>query len=193
MTISHNLHGKDLDAYPVPGPSNERSPLLRGGPSSSAQPLEAVPGYEELERDSPPEFHPYHAEHVTTPSGDIYSHDHHLNEDGEALYRFLLSHAEDPPNFLLKCRGIHVETGVRQVYRVKSVNGQMVVVTGTETYTETVTDFDFTIDISRHLRQYPSVMWTVPDDEPTYRGGTKQERQAGFGERNEKIGDYHLG
>jgi hypothetical protein len=41
-------------------------------------------------------------------------------------------------------------------------------------YTETVVDFDFAIDISRHLL-HPPVLWTVPDDEPAYRGRMKRE------------------
>lgn len=36
-------------------------------------------------------------------------------------------------------------------------------------------DFDFSIDLSHHLRQLPPVYWTVPDDEPAYRGGMSRE------------------
>ncbi|CAE6394488.1 unnamed protein product [Rhizoctonia solani] len=166
---------KDPNVYLETGSSDERSRLLGEGPSSGAQLLEIVPGYEEMDRDLPPEFQPYHAEYETTSSGDIYSHDPHLNEDGEALYQFILSQAKIPPNFILKCRGTHPETRVRHVTRTETVNGRTVTRTEPEMYTETIVDFDFAIDISQHLRQLPPVVWTVPDDEPAYRGRMKRE------------------
>lgn len=175
MAIMDDPDKKDLNSYFDSSPSDERSRLLGEGPSSSTQPLEMVPGYEELETDLPPEFHPYQAEYEITSSGDIYSHDPHLNEDGEALYQFLLSHAKVAPNFLLKCRGTHPETRVRHVTRTETVDGRTVTRTEPEMYTETVIDFDFTIDISLHLRQLAPVLWTVPDDEPAYRGRMKRE------------------
>ena len=90
------------------------------------------PGGEE-----PPPFTPYEAEFFV--SGDsIISHDKHLNEDGErqsflsdivwtvdecmcrageALYRFLLSHAGTPPTFCVHLRGTHTESRTRSVSR----------------------------------------------------------------------------
>ncbi|CAE6464238.1 unnamed protein product [Rhizoctonia solani] len=162
MTIIDDPDKKDLNAYLESGPSDERSRLLGEGSSSNIQPLEMVPGYEELQTDLPPEFHPYQAEYEITSSG-------------EALYQFLLTHAKVAPNFLLKCRGTHPETRVRHVTRTETVDGRTVTRTEPEMYTETVIDFDFTIDISHHLRQLPPVLWTVPDDEPTYRGRMKRE------------------
>ncbi|KDN43384.1 hypothetical protein RSAG8_06168, partial [Rhizoctonia solani AG-8 WAC10335] len=173
MTVIDDPDKKDPKAYLESDPSDEMSRLLGEGTSSAA--LELVPGYEELETDLPPEFHPYQAEYEITSNGDIYSHDHHLNEDGEALYQFLLSHAKIAPNFLLKCRGTHPETRVRHVTRTETVDGRTVTRTEPEMYTETVIDFDFVIDVSHHLRQLPPVLWTVPDDEPTYRGRMKRE------------------
>lgn len=43
---------------------------------------------------NPPEFSFWDAEYSETSSGDVVSHDAHLNEDGEALYRFLLTQLE---------------------------------------------------------------------------------------------------
>lgn len=71
--------------YSDSGPSDERSRLLGEGPSSHNQPLEPAPGYEEMAIDLPPEFAPYQAEYEPTSSGDIFSHDSHLNEDGKRL------------------------------------------------------------------------------------------------------------
>lgn len=128
----------------------------------------------------PPEFTPYEAEHWISGDGDVVSHDPHLNEDGEALYRFLLSQAMKPPKFMVKCRGTHTETRTRTVTHTGhhhnnnnngwTSNGTH---TKTETYTETVVDFDFTIDITPNLMS--SVNWTVADDEPAYRGKMVRE------------------
>ncbi|KAB5588285.1 hypothetical protein CTheo_8270 [Ceratobasidium theobromae] len=150
-----------------PDDSDERSRLLDQGPSN--QPFDP-PDYADL----PPEFAPYQAEYQVTSSGDIFSHDPHLNQDGEALYQFLVSHATTPPVFLLKCRGTHPETRVRHVTRTETHNGQTVTRTEPEMYTETIIDFEFSIDISRHILR-PGVLWTVPDDELTYRGKMKRE------------------
>ncbi|KAG8792262.1 hypothetical protein FRC12_006645 [Ceratobasidium sp. 428] len=175
MTVIDDQHKKSADegTYSDAGPSSEISPLLGEGPSSHD--LEAAPGYQDLPEDLPPVFTPYQAEYDITSSGDIFSHDRHLNEDGEALYRFLLAHASTPPNLLLNCRGTHSETRVRHVTRSETRDGRTVTRVEPETYTETIVDFDFSIDISHHLRQLPPVYWTVPDNEPAYRGGMKRE------------------
>jgi len=66
----------------------------------------------------PPEFTPYEAEFfVSGDSGDIVSHDRHLNQDGEALYRFLLSHSQIPPTVCLHLHGTHTESRTRTVTR----------------------------------------------------------------------------
>ncbi|KAG8759243.1 hypothetical protein FRC11_002279, partial [Ceratobasidium sp. 423] len=175
MTVAEDLDKRHPDVDLESGPVDERSPLLGAGPSSGAQPPETAPGYEEPGEDPPPEFQLYRPKHVITPSGDIYSHDHHLNKDGEALYQYLLSQAETPPSFLLRCRGTHLEEHVEQVASSEYVDGRYVSVSKAQTYTKVVTDFDFSIDIYEHLRQHPPVVWTVPDDEPTYRGRMRRE------------------
>ncbi|QRV88302.1 hypothetical protein RhiJN_16320 [Ceratobasidium sp. AG-Ba] len=177
MTVIDDQHKKidDERHYSDAGPStlDEHSPLLGEGPSTHD--LEIVPGYHDLPEDLPPVFAPYEAEYEITSSGDIFSHDRHLNEDGEALNRFLLAHGTTPPNLLVKCRGTHPETRVRHVTRSETRDGQTVTRIEPETYTETIVDFDFAIDLSHHLRQLPPVYWTVPDNEPAYRGGTSRE------------------
>ncbi|KAG9090508.1 hypothetical protein FRC06_001025 [Ceratobasidium sp. 370] len=175
MTVIDDQSKKLVDeqAYSDAGPSGETAPLL--GEGSSSLDREAVPAYHDLPDDLPPVFTHYHAEYDVSSSGDIFSHDRHLNEDGEALYRFLLAHASTPPNLLLRCRGTHPETRVRHVTRSETRDGRTVTRIEPETYTETVVDFDFSIDISHHLRQLPPVNWTVPDDEPAYRGGMSRE------------------
>ena len=87
------LLGKNKD-----GPSEQR--LLRDGDGSEAGPSgTAPPSFEESAGhvvvtfndavdnfptggEEPPEFTPYEAEHWVSRSGDIISHDSHLNEDG---------------------------------------------------------------------------------------------------------------
>lgn len=61
------------------GPSNETDRLL---PSGSTRDIEPAPSYEELAVDLPPNFSPYEAEYEVTSSGDLFSHDRHLNDDG---------------------------------------------------------------------------------------------------------------
>ncbi|KAH9171047.1 hypothetical protein EDB89DRAFT_1190968 [Lactarius sanguifluus] len=114
--------------------------------------------------EEPPEFTPYEAEHWVSKNGEIISHDRHLNEDGEALYRFLLSQAEIPPTFLIHCCGTHKETRSRLVERTDSHGRRR---TDTEYDTEIVTDFDFTIE---HQVPPRATQWTVGDEEPAYRG-----------------------
>ncbi|KAF8677445.1 hypothetical protein RHS04_06164 [Rhizoctonia solani] len=177
ITVPDNVDKKDPHVYIEFGDSDERTRLLGEGSSSGTQPLEItmVPAYDETDRDSPPEFQPYYADYKTTSSGNICSHDKHLNEDGEALYQFILSRAKAPPKFILKCRGTHPEERTRYVTRTKNIDGRTVTQTERQTYTETIVDFDFAIDVSQHFQQHPPVLWTVPDDEPAYRGRMKRE------------------
>ncbi|KAI0305119.1 hypothetical protein B0F90DRAFT_1560841, partial [Multifurca ochricompacta] len=129
----------------------------------------------------PPPFTPYVAEFQV--SGDeVISHDPHLNEDGEALYRFLLSQAESLPIFLVHCAGYHSESRTRTVTN-PGLNGG----TSTQTYTETVTDFSFYIG-HRVLPQ--ATQWTVGDDEPVYRG--RMVRQTGLPGSATKAESAHV-
>ncbi|PCH33679.1 hypothetical protein WOLCODRAFT_135258 [Wolfiporia cocos MD-104 SS10] len=118
----------------------------------------------------PPEFTPYEAEYFVDGNGDIVSHDPHLNQDGEALYRFLLSHSQMLPDFRVHLRGWHSETRTRQVTRTE--NGRTK--TMDEEYTEVVIDFDFSIDVGQHIVAGP-IHWSLPDDEPAYRGNMYKE------------------
>ncbi|KAI9507251.1 hypothetical protein F5148DRAFT_139897 [Russula earlei] len=119
--------------------------------------------------EEPPNFTPYEAEHWVSKNGEIVSHDHHLNEDGEALYRFLLSQAEMPPTLFIHCRGTHDETRTQLINKTDSRGRRY---TDTESYTETVTDFDFKIE---HDVPPRATQWTVGDEEPAYRGRMTRE------------------
>ncbi|KAI0348581.1 hypothetical protein BDW22DRAFT_1386075 [Trametopsis cervina] len=120
----------------------------------------------------PPDFAPYVAEYFEDGSGCVISHDPHLNEDGEALYRFLLSHSRTPPQLYLHVKGEHEEHQTRSVSHTDA-RGH----TRWETHTETVTvpDFDFCVDASTYVLPQPPTQWTVPDEEPAYRGGMVRE------------------
>ncbi|KAI0335218.1 hypothetical protein GY45DRAFT_1317129 [Cubamyces sp. BRFM 1775] len=113
----------------------------------------------------PPEFTPYEAEFFIS-GREIISHDPHLNQDGEALYRFLLSQSQTRPEYQLHARGTHTEHKTRTVFRQDQ---QGKTTTHQEHYTETVTDFDFYIDIGCQIVHGP-VHWSLPDAEPAYRG-----------------------
>ncbi|KAI9433004.1 hypothetical protein H4582DRAFT_2082825 [Lactarius indigo] len=119
--------------------------------------------------EDPPEFTPYKAEHWVSNNGEIISHGCHLNEDGEALYRFLLSQAETPPTFLVHCRSTHDE---KCSCRVEKTDLEGHEYTGTVFDTKTITDFDFTIE---HQVLPPATQWTVGDEEPAYRGHMSKE------------------
>jgi hypothetical protein len=89
-----------------------------------------------------------------------------LNALGEALYRFLLSQATSNPSYRLHCRGTHSEHRTRWV---RETNREGRTESRRETYTETVTDFDFYIDAGPHISSKP-IHWSVADNEPAYRG-----------------------
>ncbi|KAJ7492644.1 hypothetical protein FB451DRAFT_541865 [Mycena latifolia] len=145
---------------------------------------EAIPGPGGEE--PPPVFAPYEAECFTTSSGNVVSHDPHLSDDGEALYRFLLSQSLIPPKFQLHCRGSHTETRHRHVTH-RGSDGRTR--TRTESYTETVVDFDFYIDASHFSGP---VHWSVEDSEPAYRGGTARDVESPEGKRKAKRAEVKL-
>jgi hypothetical protein len=81
----------------------------------------------------------------------------------------LLSQAETPPTFVVHCLGTHDETRTRQVDRIDSQGRRS---TDVESYTETVTDFDFQIEYRVPTR---ATQWTVGDEESAYRGRMYRE------------------
>ncbi|KDR84963.1 hypothetical protein GALMADRAFT_304991 [Galerina marginata CBS 339.88] len=115
--------------------------------------------------EAPPPFAPYEPEFQLSSHGDIISHDHHLNEDGEALYRFLLAQALTPPTYILNIVGTHRERRTRAV--TSTVNGTTT--TRIENHTVTITDFDFPIDLTSCIAHGP-VFWSCPDSDPAFRG-----------------------
>ncbi|KAG8950036.1 hypothetical protein FRC04_008116 [Tulasnella sp. 424] len=122
----------------------------------------------------PPEFSHYDAKKDEDDDGNVFSHDHHLNTDGEALYRFLLQEGAKPPTVTVIFHGSHQEVRTRHVTRRDS-NGHTY--TATETYTETITDFAFEIDVTQHILSEPRgpPVWIVGDREPAHRGDRKRQ------------------
>ena len=188
---------------PTPHPTTQApSPTFQEAGSS---PMGREVVYAHYGEEQPPEFMPYEAKSFTTGDGHVVSHDPHLNEDGsfvaanslratltiinvqigEALYRFLLSQASEPPTFTLHINGTHTEHRTRLVYRNRNEDrhhGRHHNESNVhhEHYTETVTDFDFRIDLTHHLLSVTH--WTVADSEPAYRGKMVREveEQDGF-------------
>ncbi|KAG8854889.1 hypothetical protein FRB96_007289 [Tulasnella sp. 330] len=122
----------------------------------------------------PPDFSEYEAEYFTGSDGNIISHDKHLNEDGEALYRFLLAQASRRPSLFLRCKANHEEWRTRQITRYEDGKN----VTSTETYSETIVDFDFIIDASDAIlpvSQTGAPIWLAGGRNATYRGGRQLE------------------
>lgn len=101
---------------------------------------------------------------------------------GEALYRFLLAHSATPPTFHLHIKGTHTETRTRIIdthhHHGGSSGRHRDVRIPTETYTEVVVDFDFRIDLTPNIvtdSARAPVQWSIPDDEPAYRGKVFQQ------------------
>ncbi|KAF9568414.1 hypothetical protein CPC08DRAFT_702434 [Agrocybe pediades] len=136
-------------------------------------------------QEPPPDFEPYNAEHFEVGYNDVVSHDPHLNSDGEALYRFLLSQCLlSRPRYRIQIRGTHTESRSRMVTHRDSQGHSQ---TRSERYDETVTDFDFCVDLvpgSLDIDMFDSgrarvmnrpLHWSVPDDVPAYRGKMVRE------------------
>lgn len=107
---------------------------------------------------------------------------------GEALYRFLLSRSQEPPRYLLCIHGDHTETRYRTV---RSTDSHGHPKTREESYTETIIDFDFKIDISQHIASGP-VHWSIPDEEPAYRGKMYKEVDGIFAGEGVRLLDTEL-
>ncbi|KAI0076075.1 hypothetical protein K474DRAFT_1698656 [Panus rudis PR-1116 ss-1] len=131
----------------------------------------------------PPEFTPYEAEYFVESDGNVVSHDQHLNEDGEALYQFLLAQSRSYPGYFIVIHGQHSETRSRTVSYQDS-NGNHG--TRQESYTETVVDFDFVINLTRHIVFGP-IHWSVPDEQPAYRGQMYMEVDGGLPPENPDL------
>ena len=154
-------------------------------PSDGNEALASTPS-EQLEPSSSGDTPHYEAEYFIEDYSDVVSHDPHLNSDGsffslfnriwpglatkstfnligETLHRFLLSQATSPPFIRISCRGTQ---------RIATLAYNLM--TGKfESYKATkVPDFDFCVDIEANA---PVVQWSVPDDEPAYRGHMVRE------------------
>ncbi|TFL03442.1 hypothetical protein BDV98DRAFT_504467 [Pterulicium gracile] len=127
----------------------------------------------EAYEEPPPEFTPYEAKCLITGDGSVVSHDAHLNKDGEALYRFLLSQSLKPPALRIRCRGTHPEyrtrgfsSGHHHHHHHHGDND------GDTTLSRTVVDFDFTIDLTHLVLPTPAI-FSTPDTEPAHRGSVR--------------------
>ncbi|KAL0569550.1 hypothetical protein V5O48_012413 [Marasmius crinis-equi] len=164
--------------------SGDEEQLLGSGPSSPSSNDVPEASSSSIPNEPPPSFSVYSAEFFTDKSGNVVSHDPHLNSDGEALYRFLLSYSSIRPTIHVHCKATHQETRTRQVTSRHS-DGRTH--TRTETYNDTVTDFDFFIDISNvilPLENDEPVHWTSKDSEPAYRGRMFYEIEGHSGKRH---------
>lgn len=137
----------------------------------------------------PPEYAPYRATYKMKKKGVI-SRDHHINEDGEALFRFLLDH-NSPPAMSIKVRGKYLfkcASGVDTKINTKIVGYHDETRWRTEThrnsdgttreeqhsYTEQVIDFDFAVDVSQYVSPTCTAMYVEPDKKT---GKSKTVRQ----------------
>lgn len=203
MIVENPPNKKQEEARLASLEANNTTTALEELPPSFEQATEDRLLPEPPQQDPPPAFSPYTASFCTAGNGAIISHDSHLNEDGsylvnyigfatlipmlrnpgEALYRFLLAHSSTPPTFHLHISGTHKETRTRIVdshhhHHGDSAHRHRLDETRTETYTEVVVDFDFRVDLTPNIVTDPAhapVQWSIPDDEPAYRGMVYQQ------------------
>ncbi|KAF3914933.1 hypothetical protein ABW20_dc0108649 [Dactylellina cionopaga] len=116
----------------------------------------------------PPDFTPYVANHFENPkTGQVTSYDPHLNEDGEALFRFLLTQNMNCPRPQVRMRGTHVEK--HHHHHNNNLNERR-----NSTEHKTIVDFDINMDFQSliliELGQQ-GIIQVVDEDTKTYRGG----------------------
>ncbi|RVD82581.1 uncharacterized protein DFL_007003 [Arthrobotrys flagrans] len=139
------------------------------GTSLLPHPAHAVPdgATNAVPLEPPPDFTPYVAEHYENPTtGSVTSYDVHLNEDGEALYRFLLTQNMHAPRPQVRMRGTHVE---KHHHHRSSVNDQR-----NDTEHKTIVDFDVTMDFQSLILIEPGqqgIIQVVDEDTTAHRGG----------------------
>lgn len=96
---------------------------------------------------------------------EVISHDPILSRDVNALSYFVEEHGSLKPDYYVTLRGTHTEKRTRVVRR----DGRDRI----ETYTVTIVDFEFSIDISSHLKKAKPIVYTVADHVPAFRGGMR--------------------
>lgn len=132
----------------------------------------------------PPQYSPYRATYKQKGKG-VVSRDDHINEDGEALYRFLLDHNSPPAMeikvygrfiFLMGIIGSRVQIdihsrlliGTHDVTKWRTEihhNSDGTTREEQHSYTEEVVDFDFKVDVSQYVSPVCSNMYVQPDTE----------------------------
>jgi len=135
--------------------------------------------------------------HVKAAESNILTHDPHLNEDGEALYRFILKSALTPPKATIRIRGSHEESREVTSDHARHHDDGQRHHSSTRTEKHTVIDFDFEIDctpllqpsisldvaslpdprsdpIRHHITDNPTV-YVKGDEHLAYRGRMRQE------------------
>ncbi|CAD6915321.1 unnamed protein product [Tilletia caries] len=166
---------------PSPTPIDaKKNPTLKGDPLGS----EVKPSHDtangELDVSDPPPNFSVHTPQVysggrkkepadTVPSkllgnfqipaaeSNILTHDAHLNEDGEALYRFVLQEALTPPKVTVKIRGSHEEYREHHTGHHRPCdNGSSRSHVGSNSRTDTVTIIDFSLEIDLSPLLQPS-------------------------------------
>ncbi|KAK6359747.1 hypothetical protein TWF696_000886 [Orbilia brochopaga] len=155
-----------------PGYDEEGTSLLTH-PSHSVPPgvTSAIPN------EPPPDFTPYVADHIENPtSGQVTSYDPHLNEDGEALYRFLLTQNMNSPRPQVRMRGTHVERHHHHHHHHSDTNSNS---SRDSTEQRTVVDFDIIMDFQSLIlieSGQQGIMQVVDEDVKAYRGGRFRKR-----------------
>jgi len=174
------------DAEPAPPPEYDAGPSEDGHIELGSSSTPLLPAGVEAS-DAPPQFEVYRPRYVVMNNGNTYSHDTHLNEDGEALYRFLLSQSTVRPTMEIRVVGTHSTTVYVESVRRDSNGHEHIHRTPRH---DTVTDFAFRIDVSKLLNPPPE-FYTSPDDEPAYRGEMHRQTMVGGKKKRAGIGGLY--
>ncbi|KAI8328401.1 hypothetical protein BD560DRAFT_441857 [Blakeslea trispora] len=109
-------------------------------------------------RPTPPGYSVYHARHQVSKDG-VLSRDKHINEDGEALVRFLHQH-NTPPRLIIHFHGYHEET-TWTIETVRNRDGDEV--QERVPTTRQIDDFKFDLDCSADVSPECQGIYILPD------------------------------
>ncbi|KZT59111.1 hypothetical protein CALCODRAFT_450712 [Calocera cornea HHB12733] len=174
------------DEDPAPPPEYDAGPSHDGHIELGDSTAPLLPANVDA-AEAPPQFSVFRPRFVVMASGNTYSHDPHLNEDGEALYRFLLSQSSVRPTMEIRVVGTHSTTVYVETVR-HDANGHEHV--SRTPRSDTVTDFSFRIDLTK-LFQAPPEFYTSPDEEPAFRGEMYRETMVGGKKKAASMGGLY--
>ncbi|OBZ91470.1 hypothetical protein A0J61_00437 [Choanephora cucurbitarum] len=165
-----NSHQNALDGYvldntaptQLPGTPSNTSDYGSATPNSNQDTVPLLSNHDDdlsfQGRPLPPGYSVHNAAYKTTTDG-VVSRDKHINEDGEALVRFLYQH-NTPPRLIIHFHGYHEET-TWTVETVRNRDGDEV--QQRVPTTRQIDDFKFDLDCSADVSSECQGIYLLPD------------------------------